>query len=315
MNHPVHIAFCVNDKYVPYVMVTIRSIADCHKDTQVTVHILSDNISDKLKDMVEEEFDAFPYLEIIFHDVDDSILSGLKAWSKYTWYRLLLPTALPDDVSRVLYLDADTLVCADLSPLFEMPMDGVAVAGVIDPMTYDDSTYARCGYPREYGYLCAGVLMVNLDYWRATSLQRRMVDWGLENVDIKYHDQDCINRLCHDCMLSLPLKYGVIDALFTRDALYTPDMLDQIHEAVDSPAIIHFAGKAPWLYDAAIHPMNHLWHECNARLHRRAPRSFKTKGVDLLKVLAYRLLHPSYENREITIHQIKDKLIKAKEVQ
>ena len=44
MNYPIHIAFCVNDKYIPYICVTIKSIIENNKNNVLHFHVISDNI-------------------------------------------------------------------------------------------------------------------------------------------------------------------------------------------------------------------------------------------------------------------------------
>lgn len=302
------IAFCVNDRYMPFVTVCIKSIADTHKSDNVKVHILTDNITDRSRNRLLDEFTDYSQLEIHFYYVDDSPLNGLQAWSKYTWYRLLLPSVLPEDVEKLLYLDADTLVCDNLSDLFATDMDGFAVAGVVDPIHFHDEAYARCNYPAEKGYMCAGVLLVNLRLWRDKSLQAEMLEWAHKHPDIKLHDQDCINTVFQDSKKFLPLRYGVIDALFTEDKLYTPDNLDEIEAAVANPAIVHYAGKAPWFKDAARHFFHDRWHVCNSSLRHPAKMTYKSSGLLKLKIQIYDLLHPGNIRKGVGIKEIEDRL-------
>ena len=42
-----HFAFCVNDAYVPYIAVTIKSIRVHHPDEGLVFHILTDGVSEK----------------------------------------------------------------------------------------------------------------------------------------------------------------------------------------------------------------------------------------------------------------------------
>ena len=101
------------------------------------------------------------------HIVNDESLRGLKdTWSIYTWYRVLLPQVLSEDVHRVLYLDADTIVAGNLNELFTLDMEGKAIAGSIDPESYNKETFERCGYDQSKKYICAGVMLMNLEYLR-----------------------------------------------------------------------------------------------------------------------------------------------------
>lgn len=306
------IVFCINDRYVPFVSVSIKSIADNNKSEKVRVHILTDNITKKSRNRLLSEFSDSDNPEIIFYYIDDSSLQGLQAWSKYTWYRLLLPSVLPADIDKVLYLDTDTLICGKLTDLFATDITNYAVAGVIDPIHFHDEAYLRCAYPSEKGYLCAGVLLVNLDFWRKNQLQKTLLEWAHRHPDIKFHDQDCINTVCQDHKLFLPLKYGVIDALFSEEKIYTSTCLDEIEESISHPVIIHYAGKAPWFKDAADHFMSSRWHECNRSLKNPARLTYKSTGLLKLKIQIYDLLHPHTQRHGIREAEISQRLDAAR---
>ena len=75
---------------------------------------------------------------ISFWPIADDDVAGLPTMTiipKAMWYRIFLPDLLPD-VDRVLYLDADTLVVDDVTPLFDQPLGHAyvaAVANVLEP--------------------------------------------------------------------------------------------------------------------------------------------------------------------------------------
>ena len=120
---PIHIAFCVNDAYIPYITVTLKSIAENHLDNEVIVHVLSDYISQDQRTSLDKVVEPYPNLVLCVQIVDDSALKGLKdTWTIYTWYRVLLPQYLPNDIHRVLYLDADTIVAGNIQELFSLDM-------------------------------------------------------------------------------------------------------------------------------------------------------------------------------------------------
>ena len=117
-SQPMHVAFCVNDGYAQYIMVTIKGLLE-NNSNPIVIHVLSDYISERnlvrLKDLVS----SYPFAELKVIIVDDSKLHGLKdTWTIYTWYRVLLSETLDSDVHRVLYLDADVLVAGNIQDLF-----------------------------------------------------------------------------------------------------------------------------------------------------------------------------------------------------
>ena len=290
-SQPMHVAFCVNDGYAQYIMVTIKGLLENNSDP-IVIHVLSDYISERnvarLKDLVSSY--TFAELKVII--VDDSKLRGLKdTWTIYTWYRVLLPEILEKDVHRVLYLDADVLVAGNIGELFRLDMTDKAIAGTIDFQSKDISTYKRCGYEPEKEYVCAGIMLMNLDYWRKHDIANQVVRWGRDNNDrIQFPDQDSINYICRNAKILLPLKYDIVDGFF-HDDYYYKNYPQELRECVESPVIIHYAGQAPWVVELSSHLLQDEWETYNQALRQPVKKVYQSKGFLKIKVILYRLFH------------------------
>lgn len=294
MNKTLHFAFGVNDGYLPYIIVTIKSILENNKAEKCHFHILTDGISEKNKARLAKETRQYSNSKVDYHIVDTSRLNGIKStWSIYSWLRIFLPDILPG-VNRVLYLDADIIINDNLSSLFNVDMTGKSIAAVLDIQNYENKTFNRCGYSKENGYICAGVLMMNLDYWRENNITEKIINWSRENNDkIKFPDQDAINYICKDSKIILPLRYGIIDAIFTSDAFINSGLSDQVKDSFNNPAIIHYAGQSPWIIERAKHTLQSYWHNYNRMLLNPIKIKYESTGIILLKVIIWRLLHPN----------------------
>lgn len=307
---PLHFAFCVNDGYIPYICVTIKSIIENHKEYNVIIHVLSDYISSKKRALLNEAASGEGDVELQIHIVDDTILRGLKdTWSIYTWYRVLLPKVLSTDVHRVLYLDADTLVAGDVSSIFEIDMADKAIGGAIDILSFDPKTFERCMYEQEKQYVCAGVMLMNLDYWREHDLTDQIVAWGRENdARIKFPDQDTINHLCRDHKIVLPMRYGVLGVYFENDSFYQKPYIDELKECLKTPVIIHYAAQAPWKVELSYHLFQSEWEKYNAMLRHPAKRVYITKGWNFVKMKIWYLLHPNQKPQRITKDEVLERI-------
>lgn len=310
INNIIHFAFCVNDGYVPYICVTIKGIIENHKKENVTIHVLSDFISPKKERLLNEVVSGFDNISLQVHIVDDSILRGLKdTWSIYTWYRVLLPKILPDNIHRVLYLDADTLVAGNISDLFSIDMTDKAIGGAIDILSFVPRTFERCMYEQEKQYICAGVMLMNLDFWRTNNLTDRIIKWGRDNdARIQFPDQDTINYICRDHKIILPMRYGIIGAYFEKDVFLRQPYLDQLKECLQAPAIIHYAGQAPWKIELSHHPLQEEWERYNKMLKHPAKRVYITKGWNFIKMKIWNMLHPNQIKRRINKKELLQKI-------
>ena len=290
-SQPMHVAFCVNDGYAQYIMVTIKGLLE-NNSNPIVIHVLSDYISERNVAQLKDLVSSYPFAELKVVIVDDSKLRGLKdTWTIYTWYRVLLPEILDKDVHRVLYLDADVLVAGNIGELFRLDMTGKAIAGTIDFQSKDISTYKRCGYEPEKEYVCAGIMLMNLDYWRKHDIANQVVRWGRDNNDrIQFPDQDSINYICRNAKILLPLKYDIVDGFF-HDDYYYQHYPRELRECVDAPVIIHYAGQAPWVVELSNHLLQDEWEKYNRELKEPVNKIYQSKGILKIKVILYRLFH------------------------
>ena len=120
-------------------------------------------------------------------------------------FRLLLPELLPVEIEKVLYLDCDLIVRADISALWRTDIADVPLAAVGEwnPRAHKASSPAGIRRYRELGIspnqrlFNAGVLLVNLAYWRRSLLAPRAFDY-IRHVgpEVRWHEQEALNVVC-----------------------------------------------------------------------------------------------------------------------
>lgn len=170
-----------------------------------------------------------------------------------SYFRLHLPSVLPDEVRRYLYLDADVVVESDLEPLVSRSSGNRPVAAVIDG-------YLRGrrlpGMRPEIPYFNAGVLLVDRAAWRAgdiTARCLRVIEDLPEHLD--YHDQDALNVALDGDWAPLEVRWNQQSVFWQR----SPGRLGidprSFAAALDDPGIVHFSGTSkPWQY-TNVHPL------------------------------------------------------------
>ena len=264
---------CFNDAYVPYASVTIQSIWQ-HTVGEVHIHVLTDYLSEQNIQFLKR------WNVEIYMVEDDKIFDGIdvSVWSKYTLYRLFLPNYLDKGIRKILYLDCDVIVNGSLDELFNLDMSDMAVGGCIDTLTYSDEVFTRLGYDYSDGYICAGVLLMNLDYWRNANLSTRIINYMKSNPDkIAFLEQDALNLLCCNNKIILPARYGVQVPFFRNDK-FIEEHIDELEELIERPTIVHFAGYQPWIYckNKSLH--SRLWWDTYKSL-----KAFPQVKVDYVK--------------------------------
>lgn len=126
-----------------------------------------------------------------------------------TLYRLFIPDLLP--LSRVIYLDSDIVVNLDIRELWDIPLDGNCLAGILDHsrekserlFSYE-AVRARLLGCRLSSYVNAGVLVMDLNRIRERgNFFRAAMDWlARHRYSATLADQDILNALfCGDIKL------------------------------------------------------------------------------------------------------------------
>ena len=237
------IVFASDAAYAMPLATALRSLVDCNqRHWPLEFHVINDGIPDVLRHKVEAslhpgsatihwvEIDLAPFARML-------TMPGI---SKMTFARLMIPNVMPESVSRILYIDSDTLTLGDLSSLFVEELGDApfgAVLDGIDPLIKQNDP--RCaGAPRVASYFNAGVLLINLPAWRNCRISERALEFLEAHPETQFADQDALNvagdRLWH-----------ALDAQWN----YQKHREAQIEEldATLRPRIIHFVtGAKPW---------------------------------------------------------------------
>jgi lipopolysaccharide biosynthesis glycosyltransferase len=125
----------------------------------------------------------------------------------------------------------------------------------------------RLGYPVEYGYFKAGVLLVNMDYWRVHNISAKLVNYLTVNYEnVLMHDQDALNAILYNKAFVLSCKWNMLHFFFYPDSrtingtfegrvinTYS-DYKKQLIYNRRNPIVIHFVSKPkPW-QEGCVHP-------------------------------------------------------------
>jgi lipopolysaccharide biosynthesis glycosyltransferase len=186
-----------------------------------------------------------------------------------TAYNVLAPQEELPAGRRALYVDADVVVRRDLAELFSLTLHSPVGAVV-------DAHVAMVGIPSMWRpwreehldptlpYLNTGAMLIDVDSWRAEDMTSRILGF-LRQYDLPCVDQDAINLVLRGQFDRLrpafnSMPYHLMKLLRTADLVETGD---DIAEAIENPAIIHFhrsfLGK-PWAHRCT-HPGRHLWQQ------------------------------------------------------
>lgn len=295
------IAFCINDSFIPFITVVMKSVMENNPNSSLSFYVLVDKITNRNRRCINHIVDGYTNSRCSIIKINDDRVDNLRIGKlhKCIWYRALLPDYLPSHVDKVLYLDADTLVLGEIESLFMTDLDGMALAGGLDPMSFIQTTFDRLGYEREYHYFCSGIMLINLKFWRDNGITDRIIRFASIHEDlIQYPDQDAINYVNAGNIVCLPLKYAIMDCFLTKYKSEGWLSKRELMDCLQDPRIVHFAGNAPWKREYAHRLFHDDWQRYNRMLKHPVKMKYETKGLSLAKKLLWGLSHSKDRNSE-----------------
>lgn len=268
------IACCIDEAYALPLAVMLTSLTErLGTEFEVTVHLIH-------RELGRQTLDAIgAIVETRVTRLAGACLERLprdRTFPPEAAAPLLLAEMLPQDLGKVLFLDADLLVLDDIAPLWTHALDGRSLAAAVDPaIPWCRSPRGVKGWhdrrmPRNSPYFNAGVLLVDLEAWRRRDVAGRALEYIREVGDrVDYLHQEALNATAWDDWLPLANRWNVPA---TSGRWFGPTGVD----AVTSPAIVHFAGRMkPWRMRSGSR-FELAYADVMSRVSHRIPRSSRT---------------------------------------
>lgn len=230
------ILFAINKTYIQHFYATVTSLISNTTMKELTIHVMHIELDEQDIKNVESDFSK---LKFNWYDLGNYDFSGfyINAHINYeTYFRIIAPNVINAD--KVLYLDSDLIVRKDIKDLYHTDLDCYAVAAVYDFKAQDRKK--DLSIPKEYEYFNAGVLLMNLNYWREKDLTNLLIEFILVKKEkLKYWDQDALNAILYDQVKLVNNEWNVQSASFESNTVQS--------EVLADPAIVHFTGASkPW---------------------------------------------------------------------
>ena len=240
----VPVFFACDDKFVPYMMVTMKSLIDNTSSKRIyKIHVLHADISIKNQGLVKTlETDN---CKIEFNNVSEKLEQIEKQitlrdyYSATTYYRLFIADMFPE-YNKAVYIDSDTIVLQDIAKFADYDLEDNYIGAIRDQLVaqtdiYGDYVEKVLGVSRE-AYFNAGVVLINCKQFRKKNIQKQFVDFLNTYRFVVAQDQDYLNILCKNKVLWIDGKWNV-------QMIGTPSCAEKDF------ALIHYNLAAkPWHY-------------------------------------------------------------------
>jgi lipopolysaccharide biosynthesis glycosyltransferase len=247
-----NVVFATDRGYLQHLAVALASLLE--NNSGMNIYIINSDISVSDLKKLGKLFAGKDSI-LIDSKIDDSRIENLITYSYITkamYYRLFIPDIVKG--GRALYLDADVVVMKSIDDLYNTEISNTFLAAVDNLDIYNHRDLEMDPSAK---YFNSGVMLINLEYWRAHNIKEKVIEFIDRNSEIIiYPDQDGLNSVINGNWLELHPKYNM-HTIFTH-ADYASDSL--IKEAINNPVIIHYTGSSkPWHFGDHHPYKNYYW--------------------------------------------------------
>ena len=201
---PVNIVFAIDNNFVIPTMVAVDSIFENSKpDTKYNFYVLETGLTKRSKGLMTNYIEKKHNHNVSFISIDNG---DIAEWEKLhvsvpiIIARIAIPDLLPKEVERVIYMDGDILVTGDLSELYNLDLGSKSTGMVKD---YSElaliEDFANFGFKFDHGYYNAGIILMDLNKWRARGHAREIFETMYANPkkykEVMFADQNVISEV------------------------------------------------------------------------------------------------------------------------
>lgn len=248
-----NLLFTVNKDYVEHMTDCIHSILRFPTDGGYDIYILHSDLQEEDRKAAAKQVEGEKAV-LHFQYVDGELFSGLLESSRYprlVYYRVFAALLLPEELDRILYLDADTLVINPLDELYQKEFhENYFMACTHVRKVLNKLNQYRLGMEEETSYINSGVLLMNLELLRKVQSMDEVIAYAENRKQyLLLPDQDVITALYGNRTEILDtMRYNLSDRMLV---VYNSNPNNKQKLDLDwvrkNTVIIHYYGKQkPW---------------------------------------------------------------------
>jgi len=256
------IVFALDDNYVRQLCVVLRSLAATNPDLRADLRII----------VIHNSLSTAAARRLTSHAADVGLEIELRrtefrgegypvwGWVSPAAYLRLKITEMLAEYDSAVYLDCDTLILGDVSPLLTTDLGVAPLAAVQDPLIpvlkcgLGLPRYKELGLDGDRQYFNSGVLIFNLRACREKEILTRSMHFLETKPEyVLFFDQDALNWAVDDDWLRLDGRWNAFP-ISAISEVFGPlpcekEMrpLDVLLDVEKNARILHYAGpRKPW---------------------------------------------------------------------
>jgi lipopolysaccharide biosynthesis glycosyltransferase len=244
-----HVLMCCDANYLQHAAVFLVSLMEHNPQRRFNVVLACSDLTPDQKDRIDRTLQpyaglAFRISPVLGTEVDALPLN--RGLTKEAWGRLWIEHYFPADVRKAFYFDPDLVVTGDMGGFLDTDLGDHMLAAIDIP---DSIRIAIHGYDPADGFFNSGVLIVNLEKWRAADGRGEVIAYTFAHPErINDPDQDALNGCFHADRLRLDYIWNAITPFF-RVGSSVALSAEEIARVQRDVRMVHFNGSAkPWLF-------------------------------------------------------------------
>ena len=225
------VVFSANLSYMEKLETAMKSL--CAHQDQLKIYVLNEDLPTEWFAIMNQRLRQLDS-EVINCRISPEQFQCFSLPSDHIHYATYFRYAIPEIVEeeRILYLDCDMIFTQDLSPLFEVDLQGYGLGAVVDKPTTTDG-------------FNAGLLVMDKAWWQEHQVTEALFDLTREHHQHVYGDQGILNLYFKDAWYPLPWTYNLQVGSDKDQYLYGD--LDWYDAFQGIPAVVHYTShNKPW---------------------------------------------------------------------
>lgn len=256
-----HILYASDDKFTEILGVSLYENSKDMDD--IKVYILDSGITDENKQKIEAVCKSYKRSDAVFipgKNISEKLSMNVAVdrGSLSQYAKLFVSSDLPQELSRVLYLDCDIIVKKSIRELWNLELHDKTIGVLMDAF----SKHYRGNINLEPDDIMfnSGVMLIDLVKWRQQEIEDKLLKYiAAKSGRIQQGDQGALNAvLSHDTYCFEPRFNSVTifyDFTYKEMLIYRkpPNFYSEVkvNEAVENPSVIQFTtsflSKRAWM--------------------------------------------------------------------